>query len=64
MTTYTVNMIDSETPAAWMDLPGLKMVSSGPQDSGRCRFTFEVEDVAAFEAALEADDNVLEYAVI
>lgn len=58
---YSVQMTDSETPAVWMSLPGVLAVRPGAQDSGRVHYTVETTDAPALEAALEADDSVLEY---
>lgn len=62
MTTYEINMVDSETPSAWMELC-LTMVPGG-QDSGRCNFRVTTEHPEALEAALEADRGVLSYSEI
>jgi hypothetical protein len=59
---YHVNMIDSDTPATWMGLPCVVRLTPGPQDSGRCGYTVETTDPTALEAALDADDDVIEYA--
>lgn len=59
--TYTVNMIDSDKPAAWMGLPSTVAVRPGAQDSGRVRYAVDTTDASALEAALDADDDVLEY---
>lgn len=58
-TTYSVQMTDSETAAAWMG--AASSVRPGTQDSGRVRMIVETTDAAALEAALEADDMVLSY---
>lgn len=63
MTTYSVQMTDSETPAAWMGAPWCKSAKPGAQDSGRVRFTVVVIDDAAAKAAWDADDSVLSYEV-
>ena len=59
-TTYSINTIDSDSPAAWMRLPGIK-VTQGAQDSGKCRFSVETSDPTALVAALEADGDVVDY---
>lgn len=58
--TYIVNTIDSEIAPEWMNVA--TEVTPGAQDSGRCRFAVETSDPAALEAALDADDEVIEYA--
>lgn len=63
-TNYSVQMTDSETPAAWMSLPCVVSLTPGAQDSGRCRFAVVTSDAAALEAALESDDSVIEYAAV
>lgn len=62
MATYTINAVDSETQSAWMRL--VTSLVSGAQDSGYCRYTVTTDDAAALEAALEADDGVVEYRAI
>lgn len=62
VTTYSVQMTESETPAAWMSLPCVVSARPGAQDSGRVQYTVETTDAPALEAALEADADVLEYA--
>jgi hypothetical protein len=57
--TYSINTTDSETPAAWMGL--CTTAQAGEQDSGRVRYTATTEQPEALEAALDADDGVLEY---
>lgn len=59
--TYWVNTADSDTPSAWMSIASA--VRPGAQDSGRCAFHVEVAAgrVADLEAALDADDGVIEY---
>ena len=63
MATYTVQMTDSETPASWMSLPGLKM-GAPHQAGGKVRMTVTTLDPAALTAALDADDDVLGYDVV
>lgn len=60
-TTYSVQMTDSETAAAWMGAAYVTSVRPGTQDSGRVRMIVETTDAAALEAALEADNDVLSY---
>lgn len=60
-TTYSVQMTDSETPAAWMGAPWCVSLTPGAQDSGRVRYTVDVTDEAAALAAWDADDDVLSY---
>lgn len=60
-TTYSVQMTDSETAAAWMGAAYVTSVRPGTQDSGRVRMIVETTDAAALEAALEADADVLSY---
>jgi hypothetical protein len=62
--TYSVNVTDSETPAAWMRLPIVTSLTLGAQDSGRCAFRVTTTDAEALEAALDADADVLEYEAI
>lgn len=59
MTTYSINMMDSETPATWMQLCATAV--PGNQDSGHCRWTVTTTQPYALEAALEADSSVLAY---
>lgn len=67
MKTYRISMIDTEKTPAWLDL--CESQSGGDQDSfvregevvGRYVFTATTEQPAALEAALDADDGVLEY---
>lgn len=58
---YSIQMQDSEQPAAWMRL--VEQMTPGNQDSGRCHWTARVrpEMAAWLEAALDADDDVLSY---
>lgn len=63
-TAYSVNATDSESPAAWMDLPCVTSVIPGNQDSGLCRYRVETTDAAALEAALDADDDVIAYKAV
>lgn len=60
---YSVNCIDSEAPAAWMDFAA--KVTPGAQSDGRCAFRVIVDPSKreAFEAALDADHDVLTYSV-
>lgn len=58
--TYTINLTDSEQTPAWMAL--CATATPGAQDSGRVRYTVTTEQPDALEAALDADDAVLEYA--
>ncbi len=68
-TTYSVMMIDSETPAEWMGASYVVSSRPGHQDAveidgrmvGRCAWTVETTDAAALELALDADSDVLEY---
>ena len=62
-TTYALNMIDSNEPAAWMGAEHVVSCVPGAQDSGKCVFVVETTDAAALEAALEADDDVIGYKV-
>lgn len=64
LTVYTVNTIDSETPAAWMGAPHIVSLTAGAQDSGRCRYTVATSDGAALEVDLDADADVVEYSEI
>ena len=57
--TYTINLTDSEQTPAWMAL--CATATPGAQDSGRVRYTVTTEQPDALEAALDADDDVLEY---
>lgn len=57
---YSIQMTDSETPAAWMSL--CKTATPGNQDSGRVRYIVTTEQPEALEAALDADDDVIQYA--
>jgi hypothetical protein len=59
--TYTINSLDTDAPAAWMEIA--RTVTPGAQDSGRCRFRAEVEESRrwAFESALEIDMDVIDW---
>ena len=61
MATYTLNMIDSDKPASWMLADYVTDCRPLAQDSGRCAFRVVTSDPKALEAALDADDDVLEY---
>lgn len=56
---YRLNCIDTDTPPAWMDIA--KTAVPGAQDIGRCnwRVTADASKREAFEAALDADGDVL-----
>ena len=58
--TYSINLTDSDSTPAWLSL--CATATPGAQDSGRVRYTVTTEQPAALEAALDADDAVLEYA--
>lgn len=63
-TTYTINCTDTDRPTPWHDAPGIVSATPGNQDSGRCRWTVVTADPDALEAALDADDAVIEYDVV
>lgn len=65
-TTYSVNAIDADNWPAAFRAPGVLSVTPGAQDSGRCRFavTVAADAQTGFEAALNADDAVIEYSVV
>jgi hypothetical protein len=60
LTAYSINVADSDTAPAWLAL--CATVAMGAQDSGRQRMTVTTAQPAALEAALAADDTVIEYA--
>ena len=60
-TTYHVNINDTDATPDWVT-PGRDTITgSHGQDSGRCWLVVETTDPAALEAALDADDDVVEY---
>lgn len=59
MATYTVNVVDSEAPPAWIEL--CSEARPGAQSGGRCRWRVVTDRPAKLEAALEADPSVTEY---
>ena len=61
--TYSINVIDTESPRRWMDIPST--LCPGPQDSGRGCWRAEVaaDRAEELEAALEADRTVLDEVV-
>lgn len=60
LTAYSINVADSDTAPAWLAL--CATVAMGAQDSGRQRMTVTTAQPSALEAALAADDTVIEYA--
>ncbi len=62
--TYTINMLDTETTAPWMRL--VASYTPAAQDGGKCRYTAtaSTDCVEALEAALDSDDDVLSYAAL
>ena len=60
LTAYSINVTDSDAAPAWLAL--CATVAMGAQDSGRQRMTVTTAQPAALEAALAADDTVIEYA--
>lgn len=58
-TTYSINLTDGDSAPAWMSL--CTTATPGAQDSGRVRYTVTTEQPEALEAALDADDSVIEY---
>lgn len=61
---YSINCRDTEHAQQWMDVPDTRIVETGPQDSGRCAFLVDTDHPSEFEAALDADDDVLEYSTV
>lgn len=59
LTAYSINVADSDTAPAWLAL--CATVAMGAQDSGRQRMTVTTAQPSALEAALAADDTVIEY---
>ena len=59
--TYSINLTDSETPPTWLAL--CVTATPGAQDSGRVRYTVTTSQPEALEAALDADESVIEYGV-
>jgi hypothetical protein len=59
--TYSVNTRDTNDRQAWMDCPAIVRYQPVTQDSGRCRFRVVTSDPATLEAALDADEDVLDY---
>lgn len=60
-TTYWINTIDSDVWPAWASL--CATVTPAAQDSGRCAYRATTARAGELEAALEADDGVIEYRV-
>lgn len=58
---YSVNVVDSDKPSAWMRAAHIVTLTAGLQDSGRCAFRVVTSNPAALESALDADDAVLTY---
>lgn len=57
--TYSINVIDSDTPPAWLDL--CTSATPGAQDGGRCRWTVTTERARELEAALGSDESVIRF---
>lgn len=69
-TTYSIEIIDSATPPSWgcdaviADVTSPDAVMRHGSEVSRCRMTVTTTEPDELEAALEADDAVLEYSVI